>query len=198
MKYILHSVYGIVKDFIHIFNGIDINNILLVFENKDKRSQKCGILFDGFINVSCIVIAAVLADRHQRRKSGQLLHMLETLQDHYALLNHWLELKNEGKSVAQYFEEMEYQHIAVYGMAELGNRLMEDLEGSPIQVDYGIDKDAACSIARIEEVYSPEDMLPKTDVIIVTPYSAFEDIKKMLEKKVTCPVISLEEVVWSV
>ena len=93
---------------------------------------------------------------------------------------------------------MGYSHIAVYGMAELGNRLMEDLKGTPIQVDYGIDRDISCSIARIGEVYFPEDNLPEADVIVVTPYSSFEVIKKQLEEKVKCPIISLEEVVWSV
>ena len=93
---------------------------------------------------------------------------------------------------------MGYRHIAVYGMAELGNRLMEDLEDSSVQIDYGIDRDISCSIARIDEVYYPEDELPETDVIVVTPYSMFEEIKELLEKKVKCPVISLEEVVWSV
>ena len=109
-----------------------------------------------------------------------------------------MELKNEGKSVASYFEDMGYSHIAIYGMAELGNRLMEELESSTVQVDYGIDREIACSIARIDEVYYPEDVLPETDVIVVTPYSVFEEIKTLLEKRVKCPVISLEDVVWSV
>ena len=31
------------------------------------------------------------------------------LSDHFQLLNHWLELKNEGKSITSYFEEKGYQ-----------------------------------------------------------------------------------------
>ena len=52
--------------------------------------------------------------------------------------------------------------------------------------------------ARIEDIYFPEDELPKVDAIVVTPYSAMESIKAMLKNKVDCPIISLEEVVWSV
>lgn len=118
--------------------------------------------------------------------------------DHFQLLNHWLEVKNEGKSVAVYFEEMGYKHIAIYGMAELGNRLCEDLANSSIYIDYGIDRDVCCCIARIAEVYSPEDELPEVDAIVVTPYSVFEEIKNDLEKRIKCPIISLESVVWSV
>lgn len=141
---------------------------------------------------------AYLINYYRKKQLNTSMQRIETLQDHYDLLNHWLEIKNEGKSVASYFEDMGYRHIAVYGMAELGNRLIEDLEGSLICVDYGIDRDVCCSIARMDEVYFPEDDLPRTDAIVVTPYSAFGAIKKQLEGKMNCPIISLEEVVWSV
>lgn len=121
------------------------------------------------------------------------------LSDNYQLLNHWLEVKNEGKSLAGYFLEMGYSRIAIYGMAELANRLTEDLAGSGVEIVYGIDRDAGCSISRIAEVYSPqEDSLPEVDAVIVTPYYALEAIKKDLSGKVACPVVSIEEVVWSV
>lgn len=123
---------------------------------------------------------------------------IDVSSDHFQLLNHWLEIKNEGKSIATYFEEMGYRHIAIYGMAELANRLSEELSESSVHIDYGIDRDICCSIARIDKVYFPDDNLPETDAIIVTPYSSFESIKTTLEKKVNCPIISLEEVIWSI
>ena len=66
---------------------------------------------------------------------------IDVLSDHFQLLNHWLEIKNEGKSIATYFEEMGYRHIAIYGMAELANRLSEELSESSVHIDYGIDRD---------------------------------------------------------
>ena len=146
----------------------------------------------------CSILTANFVKSYRRKQLQIPQWNVERFQNHYWLLNHWLELKNEGKSVASYFEDMGYSHIAIYGMAELGNRLMEELESSTVQVDYGIDREIACSIARIDEVYYPEDVLPETDVIVVTPYSVFEEIKTLLEKRVKCPVISLEDVVWSV
>lgn len=133
-----------------------------------------------------------------KEKMDGLQYRINVLSDHFQLLNHWLEIKGEGKSTADYFKEMGYGHIAIYGMGDLGIRLAEDLEGGSVCVDYGIDRDISCSIARIEEVYTPEDELPDTDTIVVTPYAVFEEIKKNLENKVNCPIISLEEVVWSV
>lgn len=140
----------------------------------------------------------ILIDKHKERKIIQLRKRVEVLTDHFQLLNHWLEIKNEGKSVTSYFKERGYHHIAIYGMAELANRLSEELSGSDICIDYGIDRDICCSSARIDKVYFPEDNLPETDVIIVTPYSSFETIKQVLEAKVDCPIISLEEIIWSI
>lgn len=136
--------------------------------------------------------------KKNRKKAFDLQWQVDKFIDHFQLLNHWLEIKNEGKSVASYFEEMGYKHIAIYGMAELGNRLCEDLSDSSIYIDYGIDRDVCCCIARIDKVYSPEDELARVDAIVVTPYSVFEEIKVNLEKKVQCPIISLEDVIWSV
>lgn len=136
--------------------------------------------------------------KSKKQEVHGLKNRIEVLSDHFQLLNHWLELKSEGKSLSSYFEEMGYEHIAIYGMAELANRLSEELCGSPVCIDYGIDRDISCSLARIDQVYFPEDDLPETDAIVVTPYSSFETIKSILEAKVNCPIISLEEVVWSV
>lgn len=160
--------------------------------------MKCDVLVKGFSFIFYNILAVNLIKRVQKRKLQTVKWNVERFQDHYYLLNHWLEIKNEGKSTASYFQDMGYEHIAIYGMAELGNRLMEDLEGSSIQIDYGIDRDISCSIARIDEVYYPDDELPETDAIIVTPYSMFDEIKELLEQKVKCPIISLEEAVWSV
>lgn len=150
------------------------------------------------LSIFSCVAGVYLANRFWVKKQYISQQNVDKLQAHYWLLNHWLELKNDGKTVASYFEDMGYRHIAVYGMSDLANRLTEDLEGSSVCIDYGIDRDVCCSNARIDDIYFPEDELPETDVIVVTPYSAFGSIKAVLKRKVNCPVISLEEVVWSV
>ena len=160
--------------------------------------MKYGKWIIGLAAVGALTVGAVLRKRHKKEK-GALLSANNKLSDNYQLLNHWLEVKNEGKSLAGYFLEMGYSRIAIYGMAELANRLTEDLAGSGVEIVYGIDRDAGCSISRIAEVYSPqEDGLPEVDAVIVTPYYALEAIKKDLSGKVACPVVSIEEVVWSV
>lgn len=149
------------------------------------------------VSVSMVVLYFI-NDKKKNQEIIGLKSRVNVLSDHFQLLNHWIEIKNEGKSIVSYFEEMGYQHIAIYGMAELANRLSEELYGSSITIDYGIDKNVCCSITRINEVYYPEDNLPQTDVIVVTPYSSFESIKILLKKHINCPIISIEEIIWSV
>lgn len=152
----------------------------------------------GITALGSMAVLHVMTSRSKNTEISELKNRIEVLTDHFQLLNHWLEIRNEGKTVASYFEEMGYRHIAIYGMADLANRLSEELFGTTVSVDYGIDRDVCCSLARIGNVYEPGDDLPGTDAVVVTPYASFESIKAMLEKKVTCPIVSLEEVIWSV
>lgn len=160
--------------------------------------MKRNILSLGVVAAVGLTVGMCFMKRLKEKKICGLKDRINVLSDHFQLLNHWLELKSEGKSIESYFLEMNYHHIAIYGMAELANRISEELSDTPIVIDYGIDRDVSCTIARIDEIYFPEDNLPETDVIVVTPYSSFDSIREMLEKKVNCPVISLEEVIWSV
>lgn len=126
-------------------------------------------------------------------------HQRETdkFKDNFQLLSHWLEVKNDGGSAAEYFRERGYRRIAVYGMGELANRLCEELEGTDIEVAYGIDRDVCNTISRMDTVYSPDDSLQEVDAVIVTPFYAMDSIRRKLSEKVKCPVISLEEAIWS-
>lgn len=160
--------------------------------------MKCKILPLAAAAMGGAALGILQTRRQRKKKEDELQNRIYVLSDHFQLLNHWLEIKGEGKSAADYFEEMGYHHIAIYGMAELANRLSEDLSQSSVCVDYGIDREICCSIARIDRVYSPDDKLPETEAIVVTPYSSFELIKSVLEAKINCPIISLEEVIWSI
>ena len=83
-------------------------------------------------------------------------------------------------------------------MGDLANRLYEDLEKTEVKVQYGIDRDVCNTISRISQIYALEDSLEEVDAVVVTPFYAMGSIKKTLEQKVNCPIISLEEVVWSI
>lgn len=122
---------------------------------------------------------------------------VDKYKSYYNVLNQWLILKEEGKSIENYFINKGYKKIAIYGMGEMGNRLFEELENSSIEVAYGIDKNAFSSYSELQ-VVSIDDNLELVDAIIVTAIFDFYRIEELLGKKIECPVVSLEEVVFEV
>ena len=121
----------------------------------------------------------------------------DRLRAYYDITNRWIQLKNEGKNLSEYFEENGYKKIAIYGMGNLGLRLHEELRNSVTKVEYGVDhmhgemlKDL--NVYCLKEVNSIDDV----DAIVVTPVFAFDDIKKDLEEKTDKPIISLNSVVF--
>lgn len=109
------------------------------------------------------------------------------------LLNRWLVTKQEGKSIVNYFHEKGITSIAIYGMSYLGERLLDELKNSDIEVKYAIDLNAN-NICTDVDVLLPSQELPRVDAIVVTAVSFFYDIQEMLSKKVDYEMISLEDI----
>lgn len=109
------------------------------------------------------------------------------------LLNIWLFLKQKGKHVKTFFKEHGIQTVAIYGMSLLGERLFDELEESGIEVRYGIDINPSKILSRCK-IYVPNEDLPQVDAIIVTPVIYYNEIKRNLETRIDCSIISLEEV----
>ena len=115
----------------------------------------------------------------------------------YLMMNQWVKIKQEGKNLSSFFEREGYKEIAIYGMSYAGETLLEELEDSNIKVRYGIDR----NVDRIDTgitVVAPDDDLEDVDVIVVTSITFFDEIEEMLIKKINCPIISLEDVLYEV
>lgn len=125
------------------------------------------------------------------RNHGKKLHEL------YMALDQWLKIRQEGKTLVEYFKKNEYKTVAVYGMKELGERLCDELKGTDITVSYAIDKKADSIYADVD-IVTPDDELAPVDVIVVTAITFFDEIEEMLSAKVDCPIISLEDILYEV
>ena len=111
------------------------------------------------------------------------------------MLNQWLCIKQEGKSLDEYFKENNYKTVAIYGMGEMGNRLYDELKNTDIEVKYAIDKNASSTYSELD-VKEIDDELPEVDVVVVTATFAFDDIVEDIQDKFVCPIVSLEDVVY--
>lgn len=113
------------------------------------------------------------------------------------MLNVWLDINEDGKKITDYFYLMNYKNVAVYGIGYLGKHLVKELKASDIKIDYIIDKNVKETKDNIA-IYTPEDVLPDTSVIIVTAIMEFDEIADMLEDKIKCPIISVEDIIFEV
>lgn len=115
----------------------------------------------------------------------------------FLMMNQWVKVKQEGKHLADYLEKQGYKSIAIYGMSYAGERLLEELKGSDIEVRYGIDRNAETIYSDIDLV-TIEDSLEPVDAIIITSIFFFDEIEEQLSEKVDYPIISLEDILYEV
>ena len=76
----------------------------------------------------------------------------------------------------------------------MGIHLFYELKKSGVKVDYGIDRNYDTAIYPVD-VYSPEQLLPKVDAIIITVIDQYAEISKMLCAKMNSSMIPLEEII---
>ncbi|MGN0471766.1 MAG: hypothetical protein ACI4F8_02880 [Lachnospiraceae bacterium] len=120
---------------------------------------------------------------------------IDKFKSYYNMLNQWLMLKQEGKSLEKYFLDHGYHSIAIYGMGEMGNRLYDELKGSSIEIRYAIDRNASGTYSDLD-IIDPEDSFEEVDAVVVSAIFAFDEIAEIISGKISCPVISLDDVVF--
>ncbi len=128
--------------------------------------------------------------RRKTEKSESLIKMHEF----YLLLVYWIKSYLQGKTVGKYLESCSINTVAIYGMKELGEILYEELKNSPVTVAYIIDKDADTIFSDIA-IVKPGEKLDTVDAVIVTAIHYYDEIKDELSRKMTCPVLSLKDVI---
>ncbi len=115
----------------------------------------------------------------------------------YFMMNQWVRVKQENKSIAEYLERNGYKEIAIYGMSYVGETLLYELQDSKIKVKYAIDKNAN-NICSGVDIIRPEDDFGKVDAIIVTPITFFVEIQEVLSRKIDCSILSMEDILYEI
>lgn len=121
----------------------------------------------------------------------------EKYRQYYELCNRWIKNTNDKYHIEDWFYDRQYYNIAVYGMGELGNRLIEALEGTQVHVQYGINKNMWDAFAEIPiRGLDEEAFFGEIDCIVVTPVHLYSEIADELKVKADCEIVSLEEVIY--
>lgn len=109
-----------------------------------------------------------------------------------ATLNQLFMAVQNRKDVAGYLSNRGYKKVVIYGMGNVGRRLLDILHDSDVEVLYGIDAKAE-NIAERVQVIRMEDIAEEPDLVIVTPVFSYEEIEMQLREKVSCDIISIED-----
>ncbi|WP_026650994.1 hypothetical protein [Butyrivibrio proteoclasticus] len=152
-----------------------------------------GVLLVGIV-IGFIICEQTLGDA-RKKAIIKLEDFRKKNAEFYSIQNRWIKILHEGRGTINYFEKNGYKTVAIYGMKELGILLLEELNNSGVEVKYAIDRDAD-KLYVATDVYKPDEDLQKVDVVVVTAIHYFDSIKAELEKKMDCPIISLEDVIW--
>ncbi len=155
----------------------------------------------GTVGVLSIVAGIAAGAGVIGKMAGNRLNKAEKMSEkHLALflmMNQWVKVKQEGVSLASYFEKNGYKRIAIYGMSYAGETLVDELRGSGVEIAYSVDK-RADSLCADWDIVSADDELEEVDAVIVTAITFFDEIEEKLSEKVECPIISLEDILYEV
>lgn len=143
------------------------------------------------------VIGATMVGKVAAEKKDEIQKMSEKHLALFLMMNQWVKIKQEGKNLAEYLKEQGYRNVAIYGMSYAGETLVEELRNTDIQVAYSIDKNADSIYSDIS-IVSIDDKLQAVDVIIVTAITFFDEIEERLSKKMNCPIVSLEDILYEI
>lgn len=113
----------------------------------------------------------------------------------YNLMERWLTLHEEGKTIPRILKERGISTIALYGLGKIGKHVAWELKDSEVTILYAIDRIVSGMYDEIP-VKKVDESFPIVDAVIVTAVYDFEEIEEMLKNRIDCPVISLEEILY--
>ncbi len=113
----------------------------------------------------------------------------------YSLMEQWLTIHEEGKTIPLILKERSISSIALYGLGTIGKHVVWELKDSDVTILYAIDRVVSGVYDEIP-VKKADEYLPVVDAVIVTAIYDFEEIEEMLKDRVDCPIISLEEILY--
>ena len=132
--------------------------------------------------------------REQEKKLRKIEGRCAKFRKFYSTFNKWMNLEIGGRSYVRYLQYNHYERILIYGAKEMGILLYDELRKNGVEVAGIIDRYADYMSPDVDTVlYMPGDELPEADLMVVTAVSSYEEIKKDMEGRVQCPILSLVE-----
>lgn len=159
-------------------------------------------LFAFIIVVFIILVFAIIANIKIIRK---LMHALAAhdatmavYKEKNDMYEQWLRIMYKGQSISKYIKASGYSHAALYGLGEAGMLLVKEFDQSGIHIDYILEPNFNRNSYKEHIVKRDLDRLKNTDVMIITEFADYEIILGKLENILECPVLALDDLLFSI
>ena len=97
-----------------------------------------------YISILCVVAGVIsgayIVGKNILKKLSEVRLISDKHLTLFILTVQWIKVKQQGKNVSDFLKEEGYENIAIYGMSYIGERLIDELKNTDINVVYGIDR----------------------------------------------------------
>lgn len=165
------------------------------------RMAECLARYRGIQNGSkgsCLEAYCMIHSADDKAGAGtELEAQLQKYKLFYWVLTRWVKLKAQEVSIADILYDKGYRKIVIYGYAEIGQLLCQELQKEKFEVSYIMDKKVRESGQEGIPVYYPNSSLNKEDAVVVTAIFDYEKIKAELDEMGFSSIISFRELMES-
>lgn len=165
------------------------------------RMAECLAWYRGLQNgrkSSCLEVYCVIHSANDQAGANiELESQLQKYKLFYWVLTRWIKLRAQGVHIADILYEKGYRKIVIYGYAEIGQLLCQELQNEEFEVSYIMDKKLHESGYEGIPVHYPSISLDKKDAVVVTAVYDFEGIRTELSEMGFNNVVSFRELVES-
>lgn len=148
-------------------------------------------------------IATYITNKANEYEITKIKNSRDKFKSYYDVLTEWFKQEKKGNEISKFFADKKYNKIAVYGAGTLGNLFYSAMgkEESKIQCfieETGLEIKNYIGNTDLKIMENEIDF-SGVDVVLVSAITYYGSIKKaLLEKGCTCPIISLEDVVYEI
>lgn len=119
----------------------------------------------------------------------------EMIEEFYYVLDQWLTMLENGKSVGAIVQETGCKNIAIYGMGAMARHLLYALKNTTVKVVCVLDNVAREYYGNIR-TQTVSECNETVDLVIYTNPKEDAQVLQKIVQKYECPVVSLVDVVF--
>ena len=103
------------------------------------------------------------------------------------MMKRWLENRNAGKMLSEFFVKCGFKTVAIYGAGDLGRLAYSELKDSTVKVTYFIDRNAMTlnNVDGIPVITPAEfEKLHDTEIVIITASGGYDSICRLFAQNI--------------